>query len=109
MAADRTLLAAERTYAAWVRTGLAALASGVGAKALFIAPFAKWFGSITGSMLIIFSALCFLAAVWREFAFRSRLDATSIRRIPPVILIALNGFLVIVAVGALIGIWVVHS
>src|SRR3954467_6863292 len=66
LAADRTVFAAERTYAAWVRTGLAALASGVGAQALLDKIIADWLILATGSLLILFSALCFVAAVWRE-------------------------------------------
>src|SRR5579871_1412438 len=66
LAADRTVLAAERTYAAWVRTGLSSLASGVGARALLKGTLPGWFGELTGSGLVIFSAFCFIAAVWRQ-------------------------------------------
>src|ERR1700742_4992671 len=83
LAADRTVLAAERTYAAWVRTGLAALASGVGAKALFVHLLPGWFGAVTGSVLIVFSAFCFVAAVWRELARIAPPTAPDIRRLPP--------------------------
>ncbi|HEV7123700.1 MAG TPA: DUF202 domain-containing protein, partial [Rhodanobacter sp.] len=68
LAADRTILAAERTYAAWVRTGLAALAAGVGAKALLKDVVQPWLGSATASLLILFSAFCFFAGVWRGLA-----------------------------------------
>ena len=68
LAANRTVLAAERTYAAWVRTGLAALASGVGAQALLEDVIPGWLTKPTGSALVLFSAFCFLAAVWRELA-----------------------------------------
>src|SRR5947208_766747 len=64
LAADRTVLAAERTYAAWVRTGLAALASGVGARALLGSLMPKWLTLVTGSALVVFSIVCFCAAVW---------------------------------------------
>src|SRR6201989_806681 len=66
LAADRTILAAERTYAAWVRTGLAALASGIGARALLEGTVPHWMVGATGSVLVLFSAFCFIAAVWRE-------------------------------------------
>ena len=66
LAADRTILAAERTYAAWVRTGLAALASGIGARALLDKIVPDWMTIATGALLILFSAFCFMAAVWRE-------------------------------------------
>jgi putative membrane protein len=66
LAADRTVLAAERTYAAWVRTGLASLASGIGAKKLLEGVVPEWMIITTGSLLILFSAQCFVVAVWRE-------------------------------------------
>ena len=65
LAADRTILAGERTYAAWVRTGLAALASGIGARALLKDVVFPWLATATGTMLILFSAFCFVAAVLR--------------------------------------------
>lgn len=104
LATDRTLLAAERTYAAWVRTGFAALASGVGAKALFAAILPSWFGGLTGSLLILFSAFCFTAAVWREL--RPRLcPRPEMPRMPASLLITVNGLLILAALAALVGIW----
>lgn len=58
LAGDRTVLAMERTYAAWVRTGLAALASGVGAAPLLDRVLPGVLVSVTGSVLILFSAFC---------------------------------------------------
>jgi len=66
LAADRTVLAAERTYAAWVRTGVAALAAGVGAKKVLAGVLPNWAVMITGSVLVLFGACCFIAGVWRE-------------------------------------------
>jgi putative membrane protein len=105
LAADRTLLAAERTYAAWVRTGLAALASGIGARALLDKLVTDWLIGATGSVLILFSAFCFVAAVWRQMSPVSTPQPDT-RRIPPALLIAVNGFLVLVSLAALVGIWV---
>lgn len=105
LAADRTLLAAERTYAAWVRTGLAALASGVGARALLHQVLAGWIVALTGSVLILFSAFCFFAAVWREFGAAPISPRPTPRRLPRVLLISVNGFLMLVALAALIGVW----
>lgn len=103
LAADRTVLAAERTYAAWVRTGLTALAAGIGARALLDKLVANWLIGATGSVLILFSAVCFVAAVWRQMgAVAPRPDT---RRIPPALLIVMNGFLVLVSLAALVGIW----
>jgi putative membrane protein len=89
LAADRTVFAAERTYAAWVRTGLAALASGVGAK----------------TILVLFSAFSFGAAVWRQVFSGAPPPHPDTPRIPPALLIAVNAFLILVALSALISIW----
>lgn len=106
LAADRTVLAAERTYAAWVRTGLAALASGVGARALLAKILPDWFGGLTGSALILFSAFCFCAAVWRELTPGYESLKLDTHRLPQPLLLAMNGFLVFVSSAALVGIWV---
>jgi len=102
LAADRTILAAERTYAAWVRTGLAALASGIGAHALLENVFADWLIVATGSLLIVFSALRFLAAVWRQMFPGTPPPVPDTHKIPPWILMTVNGFLVVVSLAALI-------
>lgn len=103
LAADRTVLAAERTYAAWVRTGLAALASGVGARALLEDAVPRWMGMATGSVLVIFACVCFLAAVWRQM-LRVGPPRPDTRRLPAGLLIAINGFLLLVSLAALVGI-----
>ena len=104
LAADRTILAAERTYAAWVRTGLAALASGIGARALLAKIVPDWLIGATGSVLILFSGFCFIAAVWRQMS-KVAPPRPDTRRIPPALLIAINGFLLAVSLAALVGIW----
>jgi putative membrane protein len=105
LAADRTVLAAERTYAAWVRTGLAALASGVGARALLEDVVGAALVMSTGSLLILFSVFCFVAAVWRQLFPGVPPPKPDTRRLPPSVLVAFNAFLVLVSVMALIGIW----
>jgi putative membrane protein len=106
LAADRTVLAAERTYAAWVRTGLAALASGVGARALLERMVPEFLTILTGSLLILFSAFCFLAAVWRQMFPGAPPPRPDTKRIPPAILALINGFLVLVSLAALVGLWI---
>ena len=106
LAADRTLYAAERTYAAWVRTGLAALASGVGAKALLQGILPELGIRLAGSVLILFSAFCFLAAVWREMFPSVPPPNPDARRIPSAFLYLVNSVLAIVALMALISVWI---
>ncbi|SOB78842.1 putative membrane protein [Sphingomonas guangdongensis] len=104
LAADRTVLAAERTYAAWVRTGLAALAAGIGARALLQTVVPDWLVGATGTVLILFSGFCFVAAVWRQMG-RVAPPKPDAPRLPAWLLIAVNAFLLVVAAAALIGIW----
>lgn len=104
LAADRTVMAAERTYAAWVRTGLAALASGIGARALLENIVPGRLAGATASVLVLFSGFCFVAAVWREMAPVAPPQPDT-QRLPAWLLIAVNGFLVIVVLAALVGIW----
>jgi len=105
LAADRTVLAAERTYAAWVRTGLTALAAGVGAKKVLGGVLPEWAVLATGSVLVLFGAFCFVAAVWREVQAGAPPPEPDIRRLPGIVLIGVNGFLVLVCLGALLGVW----
>jgi putative membrane protein len=104
LAGDRTVFAAERTYAAWVRTGLVAIASGVGAKALLTGVLPQWLILATGSVLILFSAFCFGAAVWRNL-YVAAPPTPGALRIHPALLIFVNGFLILVAFAALFGVW----
>jgi putative membrane protein len=104
-AADRTVLAAERTYAAWVRTGLTALIAGVGAKASLGSVLPEWAILFNATLLVLFSAF-FAAAVWREE--RPGHDAprrSDVRRLPRAVLVLVNGGLLLVALGALLGVW----
>lgn len=105
LSADRTLFAAERTYAAWVRTALAALASGVGATAVMKEVLPLWLAKLTGSVLVLFAAFCLVAAIWRELHGVKQLRHPDIRPIPAALLVPINGFLLLVAIAALVGIW----
>ena len=109
LAADRTILAAERTYAAWIRTGLAALAAGVGAKAALGQVMAESVVLVSGSVLVLFSAFCFAAAVWRELLPGAPPPKPDVRTIPAGLLVAMNGFLILVALVALAGILVART
>ncbi len=105
LAANRTVFAAERTYAAWVRTALVALASGVGAKATLRGVVPEWIIILAGTVLVLFSAFCFGAAVWREIDTGAGSPQPEVRRLPRLLLIAVNLLLGLVSIAALIGIW----
>jgi putative membrane protein len=105
LAADRNVLAAERTYAAWVRTGLFALASGLGARALLQGVLPDWLVLVDASALIAFSIFCFGAAIWRQLDQGPLVQRPKLGRIPAPVLIAVNGFLALVSLAAMIGIW----
>ena len=104
LAADRTVLAAERTYAAWVRTGLAALAAGIGSKALLHDVVAHPLPTVAGVTLTLLSAFCFVAAVWREVTPSWSAPKPEVRRLPPAMLIAVNGVLLLVSLAATYGV-----
>jgi hypothetical protein len=59
----------------------------------------------TGSLLVLFSAFCFAAAVWRDLYPGPPPPEPDTPRIHPWLLVAVNGFLALVAIAALIGIW----
>lgn len=105
-AADRTVLAAERTYAAWVRTGLVSLAAGVGSKASLGHVLPEWAILFEATLLVLFSGFCFAVAVWRDL--RPGHDSpvrSDVWRIPTWVLMVVNGGLLLVALGALLGVW----
>jgi putative membrane protein len=108
LAADRTVFAAERTYAAWVRTGLVAMASGVGAKPALSGLVPDWLIGITGTVLVLFSVFCFAAAVWRHLYPGPPPPTPDAKRMHPALLILVNGFLALVSIACLIGIWFGH-
>jgi putative membrane protein len=103
LAANRTIFAAERTYAAWVRTGLIALASGIGARKLMDGLVPPWMNLTNASLLMLFSAFCFVAAVWRQLNPGPPPPVPDARRLHPALLMLVNGFLVIVSLTAWVG------
>jgi putative membrane protein len=105
LAADRTVFAAERTYAAWVRTGLVAMASGVGAKPALSGLVPDWLIGMTGTVLVLFSLFCFAAAVWRQLYPGPPPPVPDAKRMHPALLVLINGFLALVSIACLIGIW----
>jgi putative membrane protein len=105
-AADRTVLAAERSYAAWVRTGLVSLAAGLGAKTSLGSVLPEWAILFNATLLVLFSAFCFTAAVWRDL--KPGHDSpwrSDVRQLPAALLVVVNGGLLLVSLGALLGVW----
>jgi inner membrane protein YidH len=105
-AADRTVLAAERTYAAWVRTGLVSLVAGVGAKTSLGSVLPEWAILFNATLLVLFSGFCFAVAVWRDL--RPGHDSpvrSDVWRLPKALMLVVNGGLLLVSLGALLGVW----
>ena len=88
-----------------MRTGLFALASGVGARALLTGILPEWLVQADASMLIAFSIFCFSAAIWRHLNPGPPPPQPAVQQIPRFVLIVVNGFLALVSLAALIGIW----
>jgi putative membrane protein len=88
-----------------VRTGLAALASGVGAEALLKEAIPGWSIRLVATVLILFSALCFGAGVWRHVNPGPPPPKTDTPQIAPILLVIVSGGLILVALSALVGIW----
>ena len=61
-----------------------------------------------GAVLILFSGFCFVAAVWRELK-PDIAPMPETRRLPAFMLIVVNGFLMLVALAALVGVWTARS
>ena len=64
-----------------------------------------WAVVLTDSVLVAFAAFCFIAAVWRELSPGAPPPQPDVRRLPRVLLFALNGFLALVALAVLFGVW----
>jgi putative membrane protein len=88
-----------------MRTGFAALASGVGARTLLAAALGHWLVMGVGTVLILFSGFCFGAAVWHELFAGAPPPRPDVQRIPRGALYFVNGFLALVSLAALVGIW----
>jgi putative membrane protein len=75
-----------------------------GAKKTLSGVLPEWVVVLTGSVLVAFAAFCFAAAVWRELYPGTPPPRPDVRRLPRALLFALNGFLALVALAALLGV-----
>ena len=57
------------------------------------------------AVLVTFAAFCFIAAIWRELSPGAPPPEPDVRQLPRVLLFALNGFLALVALAVLFGVW----
>jgi putative membrane protein len=65
-----------------------------------------WLAGAAGSVLILFGCFCFVAGVWRDLYSGAPPPAPDVRKLPPWLLVAVNLFLILVALTALAGMWV---
>ena len=68
------------------------MAAGVGAKALLSEVVPAWLAGVTGSVLILFSAFCLVAAVWREATNGVLPPHPGLRRLPSLFQLSPTGF-----------------
>jgi putative membrane protein len=79
--------------------------SGVGANTLLSGAMADLLVRVAGTVLVLFSAFCFGAGVWRELRAADTLPKSHVMPIARAILRIVNGALVLVSLAALVGIW----
>lgn len=84
-------------------TGIAALASGIGAKALLEQHVSDELTTASSFVLLLFAAFCFVAGVWRQLLRGAPPPRPDVPILPTWLLIAFNGFLVVVCLAVMIG------
>ncbi|MBV9249740.1 MAG: hypothetical protein JO227_10915 [Acetobacteraceae bacterium] len=65
----------------------------------------NWSILLVASVLVMFSAFSFGAGVWRELWPGAPPPKPDTRRIPPVVLLVVNGCLALISLSALVSIW----
>lgn len=69
----------------------------------------EWIIVPTSLVLAAFAAFCFVAAVWRKLFTGTPPPHPDVRRLPRVLLVALNSFSALVTLAVLFGIWFGHT
>ena len=77
----------------------------MGAKKLLEGMIPEWGLWAVRTVLVRFSAFCFGAAIWRQVFPGPPPPQPDTPRIPPALLLVVNGFLVLVALSTLVSIW----
>jgi Protein of unknown function (DUF2934) len=54
-------------------------------------------------------SFCFIAAVWREVYLGVAPPPADIQRLPTALLLVINGFLVLISLAALVGVWMIKA
>ncbi|HEX8534816.1 MAG TPA: DUF202 domain-containing protein [Allosphingosinicella sp.] len=105
LAAERTVLALERTYSAWVRTGLAAIGAAVGLHAVLESRVPKLLLHVSGTALILFGLLCFIAGTSRS-RVSARVVLDSRDAIRPLLIAIMDALLFLGALAAIVSLWI---
>jgi putative membrane protein len=85
---------------------LFSLVAGVGAKTSLGSVLPEWAILFNATFLVLFSAFCFAVAVWREIKpGHDSPQRSDVWRLPRALLTVVNGGLLLVALGALMGVW----
>ena len=91
-------------YAAWVRTGVS-LVAGVCAKTSLGSVLPER-AILFNATLVLFAGFCFQVAVWRDLRpGHDSPERSDVWRLPKALLVVVNGGLLLVSLGALMGVW----
>ena len=89
----------------WARAGLGGLGGATGGRGRRTGLVPDWLILANGSVLVLFSMFCFGAAVWRQLNPGLPPPIPTSPRISPALLVTINGFLALVSLFALFGVW----
>jgi hypothetical protein len=64
-----------------------------------------WMIVAADSVLVVFSAFCFAVGVWPNLNPGAPLPRPDVRQLPAFLLVSVSGFLVLVSIAELVGIW----
>jgi putative membrane protein len=106
---SRKAQAEQSTYIAWILTGVAALATGVAIDLMFANIGCSGYGVVTGSVLILYSGFCYVAAVWRSIEQHAVSPLRAFRLLPGAKLITISAALIVIDLAVLTACWVTQA